>query len=255
MTFPRVGVALALVALATACSPGVDPAAVQRQKGDELMAKSDFAGAAAEYARSLEANPKQEKTWEKLAMCRLRLDDRDGAAAALLKTLDFKADVAQKAEVYRNAAGIYLQAQDGEKAEKYLQEVLRLLPDDENSLTWLGELASQRGGARSNDGEAVPEQLDAALRYYDRLIILKPDSPVPYIHKRIVLTKYVLHYTARKKAAEQALKHKKKAEQAEALERMAGLQTRIDELRRTLDEVTKKLTELRKPKPAGGAAP
>jgi tetratricopeptide (TPR) repeat protein len=243
-------IASALLLALAGCTPEVDVASQQRQAGDEQWKKGAYQEAAAAYEKSLAADPKQEKVLERLAMCRVRLDDRNAAATTLLKVLDLKTDAAGKAEVYRNVAGVYLQGQDAEHAEKYLQEIVKLLPNDEAALTWLGELAAQRGGARSNDAEAVPEQLDLALGYYDKLIALKPDSLPMLAHKRIVLTKYVNHITARLKAFAESQKAKGKAKpDAEAVTRIEKLKTRDAELRATLAEVEAKVAALRK-KPA-----
>jgi tetratricopeptide (TPR) repeat protein len=245
---PIAALSLALsLAAGPACMPEADVAQKERQAGDEQWKKGAFKEAAAAYQRSLEANPKQEKVLEKLAMCRVRLDDKDGAAAALLKIIELKPDGPARVEVYRNVAGIYLQAQDAENGEKYLKEVLKLVPNDENSLTWLGELAAQRGGARANDAEAQPDQLDLAIKYYDQLIALKPDSTQPLAFKRIVLTKYVNHIAQRLRAAADSQKGKGKAKATpEDEERIAKLRARDAELRPMLAEVDAKLVALRK---------
>jgi tetratricopeptide (TPR) repeat protein len=247
------GTGLLLASIALACTPKPDPAAVHRDAGDERYRKADYAAAAAEYQQSLAANPKQEAVWEKMAASRLRLDDRDGAAAALLRTLDFKRAAAPRAEVYRNVAGFYLQSPDRDKAEGYLLEVLKLEPDDDSTLSWLGEIEAERGGARSQDAPAVPEHLDGALRYYDRLIALRPESMNPYVHKRVVLAKYLGHLASRRQAVEQSLRWKKRGEQVDARARIAELQGRYDELAGVLEGVNRRIGELRRPRALPGS--
>ncbi|HSB21263.1 MAG TPA: hypothetical protein VLD85_14745 [Anaeromyxobacteraceae bacterium] len=234
--------------LALGCAQKPDPAVVHREAGDDRLQKGDHAGAAAEYQQSLAANPKQEPVWEKLALSRVRLGDRDGAAAALLETLPFKRNPEQKAELYRNVAGIYLQSPERDKAEKYLLEVLKLAPDDETTLSWLAEMEAERGGARSNDAPATPEHLDAALRYYRRLADIRPTSPAPLAHQRIVLSKYMQYLASRRAAAEQALRWKKKGEVAETRQRIDEIQRRAGEIQGELDGVNRKLAELRRPR-------
>ncbi len=242
----RMALALAPVAVLAACS--APPAAAQRDQGDELMQKSDFRGAAAAYGRSLELDPKQEKVWEKLAFCRVKTGEKDLAAAALVKLADFKPGNAQKAEVFRNAAGIYLQTPEQDKAEKYLLESVRLDPSDETSLNWLGELASQKGGARFQDQQAVPAELDKAIGYYDRVIQLRPDGKAAYANRRIVVLKY-LGYLADERGREQsrlARARRDPGAAAEARDRLARIDAKSTELRRLLDESNAKLAPKRK---------
>jgi len=240
MTF-RTALALAPIALLLACK--ADPAVVHRNQGDELLRSSDFGGAAAEYAKSVALDPKQEKVWEKLAFCRVKTGERDLAAEALVKVADFKPGDAQKAEVFRNAAGVFLQGPDRAKAEKYLVETVRLDPSDETSLTWLGELAAEQGGARVELAPAVPEELDHDIRYYTRLIELRPDGTAAHVNRRIVLVKY-LGYLAEEKHREQvqqARRGRDPGAAAEARERMARIDAKSAELRRMLDESSAKL--------------
>jgi tetratricopeptide (TPR) repeat protein len=247
------GIGLALAFLAMACAEKPDPVVVHRDAGDDRYRKGDYAAAAAEYQQSLAVAPKQESVLEKLAACRIRLGDRDGAAAALLQTADLKKNPAQRAEVYRNVAGFYLQSPDRDRAETYLLEVLKLAPDDDATLSWLAEIEATRGGARANDAPAVPEHLDAALAYYDRIIALRPDSLVPWAHERIVLTKYLQHVVSRRQAAEQSLRWKKRDQALETRTRIAQLQAKADDLQRALDKVNRRVAELRKPRPPPGS--
>jgi len=245
--------ALLLSGLAAACTAAPDPATVSRQQGDDLFKKSDWAAAAAAYQKSLEANPKQEKVWERLAASQMRLEEREKAAQSLLKTLDFKKDAAQKAEVYRSAAGVFLQSVERDKAKPYLLEVLKLEPKDEASVSWLGELAAFRGGARSNEMPAVAEDLEEAAKWYSRLIELKPDSRTAWAHKRVVLVKHTNLFLERRRAAEDSARQKRKADQAEAKERAALFGARALELSRQVEEIDKKLGELKKAQAAAAA--
>lgn len=246
MTF-RTALALAPVALLAACRP--DPATVHRRQGDELMQRSDFRGAAAEYAKSLALDPKQEKIWEKLAFCRVRTDEKDLAAEALVKVADLKTEVAPKAEVFRNAAGIFLQGTDKSKAEKYLLEAVRLDPTDEASLTWLGEIASEKGGARFEMQRAVPEELEKAIRWYGRLIELRPDGNAAHANRRIAVLKYLGHLDEEKRREELRLRTRGRdpTVAADVRERVGRMDAKAAELRRLLDESNAKLAPKRKP--------
>lgn len=246
MTF-RTALTLVPVALLLACKP--DPAVGHRKQGDELLQRSDFGGAAAEYARSLALDPKQEKIWEKLAFCRVKTGENELAAEALVKVADFRPAPAQKAEVFRNAAGIFLQGPDRAKAERYLAETVRLDPSDEASLSWLGELAAEKGGARLEQAAAVPEELDAAIRYYGRLVELRPDGSAARANLRIVLVKYLNHLAGERHREQLQLARlgRDAAAAAEGRERVARIDARSAELRRMLDESSPRVTRGRKP--------
>lgn len=245
MTFRPVP-ALALLALVAACKP--DPAAVHRKAGDDLLSLSNYAGAAAEYAKSLELDPKQDKIWEKLAFCRVKTGETELAAEALVRTVDLKAQDAQKAEVYRNAAGVFLQTPERAKAEKYLLEAVRLDPKDEASLTWLGELASEAGGARFQLAVAVPEQLEKAIGYYDRLIEMRPDGPAAHANRRIAVTKYLNHLVEQRQLEQRVMARSGRDPQAvaDARERIARIDAKMAELQRLLAESNEKLAKGRK---------
>ncbi|HTN54238.1 MAG TPA: hypothetical protein VML50_17645 [Anaeromyxobacter sp.] len=228
-----------------------DPATEKRQAGDDALAKSDFAAAAAAYEASLAVDPKQEKVLERLASAYAHLDERDKAAAALARKAELQKDPAQKAETLRQVAGLYLQSADRDRAEPWLRQVLALAPDDDATITWLAELAADRGGARSNVAEANPADLDVALGYYDKLIALRPDSLTGYAHKRIVLTKYLGYVRKQQQAAEQSLGRARGSEQAAIREKIATAKGRAGELQAALDQVDQKIAALRtKPKPA-----
>ncbi len=242
----RTALAITPFAILVACRP--DAATLHRTQGDDLMRQSDFGGAAAEYAKSLALDQKQEKVWEKLAFCRVKAGEKELAAEALVKVAHLKAADAQKAEVFRNAAGIFLQGPDRAGAERYLLEAVRLDPSDEASLTWLGELASEKGGARLQDQTAVPEELDKALGYYGRLIELRPDGTAAHANRRIVLVKYLGHL-AEEKLREDSRGRSGRGARAppEARERIARIDAKSSALQRMLDETNAKLAPKRKP--------
>jgi tetratricopeptide (TPR) repeat protein len=243
----RTALALAPLALLLACEP--DPAAVHRKAADDLLARSDFAGAAEEYARSLSAAPAQPKVWEKLAFARLKAGEKDRAADALVRLAELEAEPARRADAYRNAAGIFLQgAEHHAKAERFLLEVVRLDPADEASLTWLGELASERGGARSQDAPAVPEELEKAIGYYGRIIALRPDSLPAHANRRIVVLKYLaaLDDERAAQAARLARAGRDAAAAQEAKDRIARAEARAAALQPLLAESMQKLSPARK---------
>jgi len=243
----RLAPALALLAFLGACKP--DPAVVHRKAGDDLLAQSNYVGAAAEYEKSLEANPKLEMVWEKLAFCRMKAGDDDRAAEALVKMGDLKQTDAQKAEVYRNAAGIFLQSANRPKAEKYLLEAVRLDPKDEASITWLGELASEAGGARFQYAPAVPEQLDKALGYYNRLIEMRPDGSAAHANRRIVAAKYLNHLGDERRLEARVMTRNRRDPQAvaDARERIARIDAKVAVMQKMLEESNAKLARGRKP--------
>lgn len=236
-----------------------DPSEAHHRKAAELFKKDDFAAAAAEYEEALKLNPKlDQKVYEKAAFAYLKAQKFDKSAEILLKTLDFKKTDAEKIDLYRNIAGMYLQgAQDGDKAEKYFNEALKLNPKDDQSIAWLAEIASIRGGARSMTAQIVPDQLQKAMDLYDKVIELTPASPTPYINKRIALTRYIENLIKQKQAVEaDAETHKNDKDKAtfdDLKQQATDYQARIDELKPKLDELTKKLGEVQKAAKAAAA--
>jgi hypothetical protein len=242
----RTALTLAAVAFLVACKP--PPAVTHREAADELLRQSDFAGAAAEYVQSLAADPRQEKLWEKLAYCRAKTGEKRLAAEALVKVAELRPEDARKAEAYRNAAGIFLQGTDRAEraeAERYLVEAVRLEPRDDASLTWLGALAAERGGAQPEGGTVVPAELDKAIGWYAKLIALRPEANAPYLNRRVVLVRY-LSYLADERRLEAKRLRKGGAEAADAAERIARLDAKAAELQRLLDETNQRLAPRRK---------
>ena len=226
-----------------------DPAVVHLENGDDLLSKQQFKEAAAEYAKSLEANPNQEKVWEKKAYAHMEDGDMDQADAAILKTVDFKPDTASKAEVYRNLANLYLQKATGERAEKYFLEAVKIDPNDDLSLAWLGAISAERGGARSGKAAAIPEHLDKAMGYYDKVIALKPDLPDTYINKRIAAMKYMGYERRAKEEAEERTHDRDKAKREAAKAEVEKHQARIEEFTKLIEELNKQFAEAKKKAP------
>ncbi len=242
----RSALALAALALLPACKR--DPAIVHLEAGDDLMARSDFAGAAAEYAQSVALAPAQPKAWEKLAFAKLKSGDRDGAAEALARCAEVEPVPARKAEAYRNAAGVYLPDGDRDKAERDLLEAVRVDPADEASLSWLGELASIRGGARVQLGPVVPAELDEAIAYYGRVIALRPDARAAHANRRIAIVKYLSALDDERGAqtARLARAGRDAAAAADAKERIAKAAAKRAELEKLLAESNARLSPTQK---------
>jgi tetratricopeptide (TPR) repeat protein len=253
MRLANVLVALGALALAPACEKKPDEAEVHRELGREHLDKKEWAQAVAEYELSLKADPKQEKVWEQKAFAHMQAGEKDQMAAALSKTVEFKPDPAKKAEVYRNLASMFMQDNDAAKAENYFNEAVKVDPKDEASYGWLGELYSQRGGARANEAPAVPEQLEKALQYYDKAIGANPNSPNHYLNKRIALAKLAQYEQGQKDAAEAKgrLASKDAAKAAEAKAEADKHAARLEEYKKAMDEAGKKFAEAQK----GGGAP
>lgn len=242
----------------TACEKEPDKAEIHRRAGHALVKEGQYLEAAAEYDKSLQADPKQEKVWEQKAFALMKGGKNDEAAEALIKTVDFKADQAGKIEVYRNVAGMYLKSATPEKSEKYFLEVLKMDPKDEQSLTWLGELFSQLGGARSNEATPDGVALEKAISYYDQAIAVNPKSVTPLVNKRIALAKYAQHLQKGIADAQQtAIDNKDDKEIVAESEATAAKYTaQLEELKKTMDATSAALTEALKAQkaaqPAGG---
>jgi tetratricopeptide (TPR) repeat protein len=241
--------ALVFVVALTSCKDP-EPFDVARIKGSELLTKKDFAGAAVEYEKSLELKPDQDvKVWERAAFANMNAGKYDRAAELLEKTVERRADAAAKGETLRNIAGMFLQtAHDSDAAEKWFQKAVALDAKDEQALSWLAEISSQRGGARLQTAEAQPEHLKIALERYDAVIAVNPGGVNAYVNKRIVLVKYLDFLTKQKLsiAADAEAQKKDKEAYDSAMEQAADTQKRIDELKTMLDETGKKIGEINK---------
>jgi len=237
MTISNPGKLLAFLAAASffACKePEPSPAIPHFTKGDQLFRANDFAAAAEEYAQALKLDPKQDtKTWEKAAFTYLKAGNHDKAGEYLLKGLETKPSADYKLETYKNLAGMFLQAGNLDQAEHWYGEVMKLDPKDDQSLTWLAEIASIRGGARSQKAPVSVPQLETAISRYDQVIVMTPATPTPYINKRIALIRYANHLN-------------EQIEQTKDKDVQKKLQARVEELKVRLDVTTKKLSEVSK---------
>src|SRR5712664_2525672 len=235
-------IAPAVVLALLACDKP-DLAEVHQNKGDELFVKNQFKAAAEEYRLSLEANPRQKK-----AYAYMKAGDTDQAAAILLKTMESKPHPKERVELLHTIANIYVEKGPPEKVEQYYLEALKIDPRDLDALAWLGEVASQQGGARSAKAGAVPKYLEKAIGYYDQAIALNPKALLPYVNKRIALLKYVEYERLEKEAAERDAQYAKKRSPAvaEAKERAAKAQVKMDELRAQIEPISAKISEMTK---------
>ena len=243
----RLLLALSVAVTLAACTREPEPFEAARIKAGESFKKNEFAAAATEYEKSLALKPDQELVvWDRAAFSNMKANQFDRAAELLEKSIAHRPEQAAKSDTLRNIAGMYLQqAHDSDKAERYFQKAAELDPKDEQALSWLAEIASQRGGARVQTAEAQPEHLKIALERYGQVIALNPNKPDAFINKRIVLVKY-LDYLARQKLsilADAEAQKKDKAAYASAQEQAADTQKRIDELKADLDETAKRLGE------------
>jgi tetratricopeptide (TPR) repeat protein len=230
----------------TACKGS--PVAMHRDKGYEYAGKSDWKQAAAEFGESLKLDPNQETIWEQKAYAHIQLKEYDQAEASMVKLADFKRDPAKKSKVLDNVGGMYMQAGDTDKAEKMFVKATDANPSDDEALTWLGEIYSQRGGARMPPKPPEPQSLQKAIEYYDKIIALKPDVPGSYINKRIALTKLGEYEQAQKDAAlkDAAATKKDPAKLQELQAAAADHQARLDQLKKQIDDVTRKFADAQK---------
>lgn len=241
--------ALLVAALAvTACNREPEPFDAARIKGNQLLQKNEFAAAGAEYQKSLDLKPDQPvKVWDQAAFAYMKANEFDKAAAVLEKSVDRRADQAAKLDTLRNIGGMYLQtAHDTEKAETYFKKALAIDPKDDQSLSWLAEISSMRGGARGTETEVNTDQLKIAIERYDAVIAAAPNKPDAFINKRIVLLKYIDFLTKQKLSilADAENNKKDKEAYASAQEQATDTQTRIDELKAVLADTSKKLGEV-----------
>jgi tetratricopeptide (TPR) repeat protein len=231
-----------------ACEKKPDEAEIHRDAGREFLDKKEWPQAIAEYDLSLKADPNQEEVWKQKAVAHMSAGEKEKAAEAFAKTADFKKEPAKKAEVFRNLGGMFVQSDDLEKAETYFNKSTEIDPKDADSYGWLGEIYSRRGGARSNDAPAVPAHLDKALQYYDKAIGANPALANNYLNKRIVLAKYSQYEQNQQAAAEAEAKAstKDQAKAAEAKARADKAGAHADELKKLMEETTKKYVEAQK---------
>ncbi|ATB48490.1 tetratricopeptide repeat protein [Corallococcus macrosporus] len=240
--------ALALGGMAVGCKAEDDTAKKHRIAGSNHLSKKEYKEAAAAYALSLQADPKQEKVWEKKAFAHMQLGQMNEAAEAVLKMGEMKTEPAEKAELYRTLASMYMTGGTTEEAEKYFNEALKLEPKDEASLGWIAEIYAQRGGARSMGAPIIKESLEKSLSYYDQVIAINPNSANTYLNKRVVMGRLMEFERQQKEMAlsEATENAKDKAIVAEATARAEEHQKRMDEYQVQFAEMTKKFGEAQK---------
>lgn len=230
----------------TGCSKPEDPAVLHRALGNEYARKSDWAAAAREYGLSLQANPHDRKVWELKASAHLRLGELRQAAESLVKPTEYTSDPNAKAEAYRLVASMYVEHREFDEAEKAFAEALKFDPRDELSLSWLGEFASSRGGARSMKDQPDPVWLTKAIAYYDQAISVNPDNLFAYVNKRIAITKYLVLEQQEKDLADRLihLERKDPSKVAAAQARLTESTARIEGFEKEIAELSKKIKEL-----------
>lgn len=238
---------LALTGAVSGCKGRQNLGTRERAQGDTLLQAGQFEEAAEHYRLALEANPDDPKLWERRAYALMQTGKVDEAAEALLRTHALATDVAHKAETLRNVAFVYLRSTTPEKAERYFLEAVQLKPDDTESLMWLGELASQRGGARSTEAEAIAEHLEKAISYYDRVLSQQPESLLATVNKRIAVLKLIRFHEQQQQAAERVLAVVRKAStRKETRERAARYDQALAELQSDSTQLRDRIKELRR---------
>ena len=235
-----------LAIVLTGCSKPEDPAAVHRALGNEYARKADWAAAAGEYGLSLQANPHDRKVWELKANAHLRLGQLRQAAESLTKPAEYTSDPVAKAEAYRLVASMYIEGKEFSEAEKAFTEALKFDQRDELSLSWLGEFASARGGARSMTDSPDPVWLTKAIAYYDQVISLNPENLFAYVNKRIAITKYIVFEQQERALAERLIQLERKdaSKVAAAQTRLTEATAQIDAFQKENEKLSKKITEL-----------
>ena len=234
------------------CSKQEDPAALHRALGNEHARKAEWAVAAKEYGLSAQANPRDRKVWELKANAHIRLGEVREAAESLVKPAEYTSDPNAKAESYRLAASLYVENREFLEAEKAFAEALRFAPRDELSLSWLGEFASARGGARSMTDPPDAVWLEKAIAYYDRAISVNPNNLFAYVNKRIAINKYIVFEEQERALANRLihLEHKDASRVAAAEARLNDATTRIEDFKKEIDKLNKKIIEFRAPQKA-----
>jgi len=237
---------LTLSIVLTGCSKSDDPAAVHRALGNDRAREADWAAAAREYGLSLQANPRDLKVWQLKANAHLKLGQLREAAESLAKPAEYTSDPAVKAEAYRLVASMYVENKQFGEAEKAFAEALKFDPRDELALSWLGEIASARGGARSATDPPDPVWLTKAIAYYDQAISVNPDNLLAYVNKRIAIHKYVVLEQKEKAQADRLIQLERRdaSKVAAARTRLTESTARIEDLEKQIEELSKKITEL-----------
>jgi tetratricopeptide (TPR) repeat protein len=237
---------VALSIVPTGCSKPEDPAALHRALGNEYARKVDWAAAATEYGLSLQANPHDRKVWELKANAHLRLGQVRQAAESLAKPAEYTSDPVVKAEAYRLVASLYVEHKEFGEAEKAFAEALKFDPRDELSLSWLGEFASARGGARSATDPPDAAWLTKAIAYYDQAISVNPNNLFTYVHKRVAINKYIAFEQQKKALADRLIQLERRdpSKVAAARAHVTESTARIEGFEKEIEELSKKIKEL-----------
>jgi tetratricopeptide (TPR) repeat protein len=245
------------MATSSACdSPYFDrnnPARIHRNAGIAAFKKEKWAEAAEEWKKSLEANPNQRELYEKQAFAASKAGKLDEAAATLKKTAEWKTDPKDKLDITKKIAAMYLQYGKLDKAEEYFKEVLKEVPNDDSTITWLGEIHSAIGGARSAAAPADLGHLEQAIAFYDQALAINPELLTPTVNKRIALFKMRDYWQLKKNAAdkeEAALPKRDKKGRAEVHARGLEAQAKLDELAPRVELASTAVTELLKKRQA-----
>jgi tetratricopeptide (TPR) repeat protein len=230
----------------TGCSKPEDPAVLHRALGNEYARKADWAAAAREYGLSLQAKPQDRKVWELKANAHLRLGQLREAAESLAKPAEYTSDSNAKAEAYRLVASMYVEHREFVEAEKAFAEALKFDPRDELSLSWLGEFASARGGARLMTDPPDPAWLRKAIAYYDQAISVNPENLFTYVNKRIAINKYIVFEQQEKALADRLIQLERRdaSKVAAARAHLTESTTRIEGFEKEIEELSKKIKEL-----------
>ena len=141
---------------------------------------------------------------------------------------------------------MYVEHKEFDEAEKAFAEAVRFDPRDELSLSWLGEFASARGGARSMTDPPDPVWLTKAIAYYDQVISLNPDNLFAYVNKRIAITKYIVFEQQEKALADRLIQLERRdaSKVAAARTRLTESTARIEDFEKEIEKLSKKITEL-----------
>jgi len=237
---------LALSVLLSGCLKPEDPAATHRALGNSLARKAEWAAAATEYGLSLQANPRDRKVWELKANAHLKLGQVREAAESLASSAEYTSDPVVKAESYRLIASMYVEQREFLEAEKAFAEALKFAPRDELSLSWLGEIASARGGARSMSDPPDPVWLMKAIAYYERAIALNPENLFAYVNKRIALTKCLVFEEQERALAQRLIQLERKdpSKVLAAQTRLNESSARIQGFQKEIEKLSSKIKEL-----------
>lgn len=230
----------------TACEKK-DPTEDFLAQGDKYLKVGKYQNAADEYAKALAVKPDDLNLLERRAYAFMQAGQVDDAAEVLIKTVALRPDAKAKGEVYRNVGGMYLRSQTPMSAEPFFLDAVKHDPEDTESLMWLGEIESQRGGARGKGAALVAPNLEKALGYYDQILAKDPGSLLAVVNKRIVVLRLIAHAegeqaTATKLAS--ALRDAAKKKEVQA--RVEEYATRLEGLKNTSTTLGDRIKELQK---------